>query len=278
MLDGKRVAVVVPAFDEERLIGTTLSGIPPSSTGSSSSTTPPATRRPSARAPAGDPRVEVISHERNQGVGAASSRATAARSTTDRRHLRDGGRQPDGSRRSRSDRGTGRPRRGRLREGEPALHRPRLGADPAHALPRQRRAVAADEDRLRLLARRRLPVGLHGGRPLDARAARPRPHLSALRLSERHARAPERDQRPRARCPVATRLRRRRDARASACAACPRDLLAADEGVLLADAREVRDPRLPPARLLLRLRAPLLAARARARGRPSRSFVSSATS
>ena len=28
MLEGKSVAVVVPAYDEEKLIGTTLSGIP----------------------------------------------------------------------------------------------------------------------------------------------------------------------------------------------------------------------------------------------------------
>ena len=34
------------------------------------------------------------------------------------------------------------------------------------------------------------------------------------------------------------------------------DLVAAREGLLLAAAREVRDPRLPPARLLLRARAP----------------------
>ena len=34
--------------------------------------------------------------------------------------------------------------------------------DPATPLPRQRGALAADEDRLRLLARRRLAGGLHG--------------------------------------------------------------------------------------------------------------------
>jgi glycosyltransferase involved in cell wall biosynthesis len=71
VLDGKRVAVVVPAHDEEELIGGTLAGIPEfvdrvyvvddnSGDGTASR----------ARA-AGDPRVEVISHEQNEGVGAA---------------------------------------------------------------------------------------------------------------------------------------------------------------------------------------------------------------
>jgi len=71
MLAGRSVAVVVPAFDEERLIGTTLAGIPEfvdhvfvvddasrDATGERARTT-------------GDARVEVISHERNRGVGAA---------------------------------------------------------------------------------------------------------------------------------------------------------------------------------------------------------------
>jgi glycosyltransferase involved in cell wall biosynthesis len=71
VLDGKRVAVVVPAHDEEALIGETLATIPElvdriyviddrSQDGTA------------ARAQeAGDPRVEVIVHERNEGVGAA---------------------------------------------------------------------------------------------------------------------------------------------------------------------------------------------------------------
>ncbi len=71
MLDGKRVAVVVPAFDEERLVGETLAGIPDfvdrvfvvddaSRDGTA------------ARARAGgDPRVEVLRHDSNAGVGAA---------------------------------------------------------------------------------------------------------------------------------------------------------------------------------------------------------------
>jgi glycosyltransferase involved in cell wall biosynthesis len=71
MLAGKRVAVVVPAFDEEDLIETTLAGIPEFvdqvivvDDASSDGTAERARTL-------GDARVEVISHERNQGVGAA---------------------------------------------------------------------------------------------------------------------------------------------------------------------------------------------------------------
>ena len=71
MLEGARVAVVVPAHDEEELIGATLAGIPEFvdriyvvDDGSRDAT---AVR---ARA-GGDPRVEIVSHDRNRGVGAA---------------------------------------------------------------------------------------------------------------------------------------------------------------------------------------------------------------
>jgi glycosyltransferase involved in cell wall biosynthesis len=71
MLEGKRVAVVVPAHDEEELIAATLGGLPGFvdnvyvvDDGSRDATV--------ARAQAvGDPRVDVISHDRNRGVGAA---------------------------------------------------------------------------------------------------------------------------------------------------------------------------------------------------------------
>ena len=71
MLEGKRVAVVVPAHDEAQLIGATLGGIPDFvdrivvvDDGSRDAT---AERALSF----GDARVEVITHERNRGVGAA---------------------------------------------------------------------------------------------------------------------------------------------------------------------------------------------------------------
>jgi glycosyltransferase involved in cell wall biosynthesis len=71
MLEGKRVAVVVPAHDEEGLIGGTLATIPElvdriyvvddySQDGTAKQAQD-----------AGDPRVEVISHAQNEGVGAA---------------------------------------------------------------------------------------------------------------------------------------------------------------------------------------------------------------
>ena len=71
MLEGKRVAVVVPAHDEERLIATTLGGIPGFvdriivvDDGSVDATTERVRSF-------GDTRVELVVHERNRGVGAA---------------------------------------------------------------------------------------------------------------------------------------------------------------------------------------------------------------
>jgi glycosyltransferase involved in cell wall biosynthesis len=71
MLEGKSIAVVVPAYREEELIGATLGGIPgfvdriyvvddasPDATGERARTF-------------GDSRVSVLTHERNEGVGAA---------------------------------------------------------------------------------------------------------------------------------------------------------------------------------------------------------------
>jgi glycosyltransferase involved in cell wall biosynthesis len=71
VFEGKRVGVVVPAFDEEALIAATLGGIPSLvdriivvDDGSSDRTSERAQEL-------GDPRVEVLSHERRSGVGAA---------------------------------------------------------------------------------------------------------------------------------------------------------------------------------------------------------------
>ena len=71
MVDGKRVGVVVPAHDEERLIGATLAGIPEFVDRilvvDDASTDGTAERACAA----GDPRVRIVSRDRNGGVGAA---------------------------------------------------------------------------------------------------------------------------------------------------------------------------------------------------------------
>jgi glycosyltransferase involved in cell wall biosynthesis len=71
MLEGKRVAVVIPAYNEEELLPETIAGVPAFvdrifvvDDRSRDATVE------RARA-SGDPRVEVIEHERNEGVGAA---------------------------------------------------------------------------------------------------------------------------------------------------------------------------------------------------------------
>jgi glycosyltransferase involved in cell wall biosynthesis len=71
MIEGKRVAVVVPAYDEERLVGETLRGIPDFV--DRIYVVDDASRDATAdqAGGVGDPRVEVIRHERNAGVGAA---------------------------------------------------------------------------------------------------------------------------------------------------------------------------------------------------------------
>ena len=71
MLDGKRVAVVVPAFDEEHLVGETIRGIPELVDRIFVVDDGSRDRTAAATIDLGDPRVQLIQHEHNSGVGAA---------------------------------------------------------------------------------------------------------------------------------------------------------------------------------------------------------------
>jgi glycosyltransferase involved in cell wall biosynthesis len=73
MLDGKRVAVVVPAHDEEALLPETLAGVPEfvDRVYVVDDASDDATAERAQEAAQRDPRIAVVVHERNRGVGAA---------------------------------------------------------------------------------------------------------------------------------------------------------------------------------------------------------------
>ena len=73
MYEGKRVAVVVPAFREEKLLPVTLAGIPAwvDRIYVVDDCSPDGTAARAEECAAGDPRIELIRHTANGGVGAA---------------------------------------------------------------------------------------------------------------------------------------------------------------------------------------------------------------
>jgi glycosyltransferase involved in cell wall biosynthesis len=71
MLDGKRVAVVVPAYDEERLVVETIRGVPEFVDRIFVVDDASRDRTAAVTVDLSDPRVQLTRHDRNQGVGAA---------------------------------------------------------------------------------------------------------------------------------------------------------------------------------------------------------------
>ena len=268
MLDGKRVSVVVPAHNEEKLIAETIRGIPQFVDriyvvdDRSSDGTVEAVRA------LADPRVELIEHERNLGVGGAI--VTGYKKARDDRIDVTAVMAAD----AQMDPGDLEMLAGAVARGDVDYAKAnRLFTGQAwEVIPRYRYLGNAVLSLLTKIASGYWHVAdsQSGYTAISLEylaAARPRPDLPALRLPERPARAPERLERAGARLPVAADLRRRRALRDPAAEGRADDLVAAGEGLLLADAREVRDPRLPPARLLLRARHPGDAARPRPRDR-----------
>ena len=255
MVEGKRVAVVVPAFEEELLVAETIRGIPDvvdlivvvdDHSGDATAARARETR---------DPRLEVIEHAENRGVGAAIATGYARC-----RELgvdvtcvmaADNQMDPDelGALVAPVARG----------EVDYAKANRLVSGEAWRLIPRSRYLGNAVLSLLTKIASGYWHVadsqaGLYGALARRAPPARPRPALPALRLPERHARPPQRPERARPRHPVPADLRRRRALGDQDPQRRAADRLAPVQGVLVADEGEVRDPRLPPARLLLRPR------------------------
>ena len=74
---------------------------------------------------------------------------------------RDGRRRPDGPQRSHVDHRPRHQREGGLQQRQSPVHRGGLAQHTARQVPGKRVPVDADQDRLRILARRGLPIGIH---------------------------------------------------------------------------------------------------------------------
>ena len=271
MLEQKSIAVVIPAHDEEKLIGETISGVP----GFVDRIIVVDDRSGDGTAAAvealDDSRVELIRHERNQGVGAAivTGYKRARDEGIDVTAVMAGDNQMDPADLETLVEPVARG------EVDYAKANRLFTGQAWDLIPRTRYLGNAVLSLLTKVASGYWHVadsqtGYTAISLEYLRAARPRPDLPGLRDAERHARAPEHLERARPRLPVEADLQRRRALRDPPAQGRAAHLVAAAEGLLLPHAREVRDPRLPPARLLLLPRLPDDDARARARDRRGR--------
>ena len=213
MLEGKRVGVVVPAHDEEALLPQTLAGIPEfvDRIYVVDDASRDATGSGREAAAAGDPRVEVLGHEQNRGVGAAilTGYRRALEERVDVTCVMAADNQMDPA----DLQAIVEP----VARGEVDYAKAnRLFTGQAWQLiPKHRYLGNAVLSLLTKIASGYWHVadsqsGYTAIGAADPRAPRPRPDLPALRLPQRHARPPERRQRARAGRPVAPDLRRRR--------------------------------------------------------------------
>ena len=192
-----RVAVVVPAHNEELLVGTVVATAPEfvdhvivvddASTDGTSE----------AAEAVGDPRTEVHRLPENQGVGGAivHGHKRALELGCDVSVVMAGDAQMDPAYLPAAAR-PDRRRRGPVHQGQPLLRRGLLRGDAAPPRRRQHRDVLPDQGGLGLLGPLRPAERLHRDPPLGARAAPARPARQALRVRERPADQAQRAARP----------------------------------------------------------------------------------